>query len=84
MNQEDVCIAVANALTATPLTTPLLLPFLENSLRDSSPNSKAQGAGVLRRVCERWGWSEMMCEGYAMTEGEKKRWVQLVMVCCGD
>ena len=78
--QEDVCTAVANTLTATSRTTPLLLPYLETALRDTSPNSKTQGAGVLRRLCEKWGWSEIMCPGCVMTEGEKQRWIELVIV----
>ncbi|KNB45574.1 hypothetical protein JH06_2434 [Blastocystis sp. subtype 4] len=80
VTSEDVCTAVANTLTATSRTTPLLLPYLETALRDTSPNSKTQGAGVLRRLCEKWGWSEIMCPGCVMTEGEKQRWIELVIV----
>lgn len=72
--------AVIEAITATSQCTPLLLPFLETSLRDSSPNSKEQAAMALLRLVEKHGWSHVMCEGAVMTNEEEERWSDLILV----
>ena len=68
------------AITSIRRCTPLLLPYLETSLRDTSPNSKEQAAMALLRLVEKHGWSREMSEGARMTEEEEKRWSELIVV----
>ena len=49
-----------SVLSATRSCIPLVLPFLETSLRDSSPNSKSQAAFALLTLAQKFGWSRQM------------------------
>ena len=73
-------MAVIHVLIATRRCIPLVLPFMETSLRDSSPNSKSRAALALHELVQVFGWSRMMCEDSYMTEGEEQRWSDLLFV----
>lgn len=73
-------MAVVNVLVSTQRAVPLVLPFLETSLRDSSPNSKLQAASVLLELSKKFGWSRKMNSEASMTEGEETRWSDLIYV----
>lgn len=72
--------AVIDAITAIRRCTPLLLPYLETSLRDTSPNSKEQAALALLRLVEKHGWSRLMTDAASMTPEEESRWSELIVV----
>lgn len=67
-------------LVSTQRAVPLVLPFLETSLRDSSPNSELQSASVLLELSKKFGWSRKMNAEASMTEGEETRWSDLLYV----
>lgn len=69
-----------SVLSATRSCIPLVLPFLETSLRDSSPNSKSQAAFALLTLAEKFGWSRQMTKDYCMTDAEESRWCMLLFV----
>ena len=73
-------MAVVNVLIASKRGIPLVLPFLETSLRDSSPNSKLQACLALLELVKKHSWSKQMNNEACMTDGEEIRWSDLLYV----
>lgn len=70
---------VAQALTASPRLSPLLLPHLETAIQDASPNTQSQAAGILRLLQERVGWGVSL-ELAGKSESMTQRWAETLLV----
>lgn len=71
--------AVAQALTASPRLSPLLLPHMETAIQDASPNTQSQAAGILRELQRRVGWGVSL-ELAGNSETMTRRWAETLEV----